>query len=99
MEGKKTRRHFTPEQKFEILREIEKCPTLKEGIDRYQIHYNLYRKWKRQLAVGVQASLRNGRPIKGPDLKRLEVENRRLKEIVLNQSAIISDLKKEMNLD
>jgi len=35
MEGKNTERYFTPEQKFEILKEIEKCPTLKEGKNKY----------------------------------------------------------------
>jgi len=34
--------------------------------------------------VGVHASMRNGRPIKSPQLRRLEEENRKLKEVVLN---------------
>lgn len=51
------------------------------------------------MEVGVRHSLRGGRPAKDPEQRRLEVENRRLKEIVLNQSAMISDLKKEMGLD
>jgi hypothetical protein len=51
------------------------------------------------LEVGVRASLRNGRPLKSVDLRRLEAENRKLKEVVLNQALLISELKKEMNLD
>lgn len=31
MEGKKARRIFTPAQKFEILTDIERCGTIKEG--------------------------------------------------------------------
>lgn len=31
MEGKKARRIFTPRQKFEILTDIERCGTIKEG--------------------------------------------------------------------
>jgi hypothetical protein len=31
--GKKVRRIFTPEQKFEILKDIERCRTIKEGFD------------------------------------------------------------------
>jgi hypothetical protein len=31
-EGKKVRRIFTAEQKFEILKDIERCKTIKEGI-------------------------------------------------------------------
>lgn len=99
MEEKRVRRIFTPEQKFEILKDIERFRTIQEGLEKHQLHYSVFRKWRRQLAVGVRASLRNSRPIKPPDLKRLEAENKKLKEIVLNQSLIISELKKERNLD
>lgn len=99
MEEKKVRRVFTPEQKFEILKDIETFKTVKEGLEKYRLQYSVYRKWKRQLEVGVRASLRNSRPMKPADLKRLEAENRKLKEVVLNQSLIICELKKEMNLD
>lgn len=99
MGEKKARRVFTPEQKFEILKDIETFKTVKEGLEKYQLQYSVYRKWKRQLEVGVRASLRNSKPIKPADLKRLEAENRKLKEVVLNQSLIICELKKEMNLD
>lgn len=99
MEEKKVRRVFTPEQKFEILKDIETFKTVKEGLEKYQLQYSVYRKWKRQLEVGVRASLRNSKPMKPAQLKRLEAENRKLKEVVLNQSLIICELKKEMNLD
>ena len=59
----------------------------------------MYHKWKQQLAVGVRASLRNSRPLKPVDLRRLEAENRKFKEVVLNQILVISELEKEMNLD
>jgi transposase-like protein len=98
-EARKVRRQFTPEQKFEILKDIERSATIKEGLARHRLSDSLYRKWKRQLEVGVRASLRNGRPLKPADLRRLESENRRLKEVVLNQALLISELKKEMNLD
>jgi transposase-like protein len=97
--GKKVRRKFTAEQKFEILKDIERSRTIKEGLEKHRLSDSLYRKWKRQLEVGVRASLRNGRPLKPADLKRLEAENRKLKEVVLNQALMISELKKEMNLD
>jgi transposase-like protein len=98
-EGSKVRRKFIPEQKFEILKDIERCKTIKEGLAKHQLSDSLYRKWKRQLEVGVRASLRSRRALKPVDLKRLEAENRRLKEVVLNQALLISELKKEMNLD
>jgi len=99
MYEKKVRRIFTPEQKFEILKDIETFRTVKEGLEKYQLHYSVYRTWKRQLEVGIRASLRSSKPPKSPDIKRLEAENRKLKEVVLNQSLILSEIKKEMSLD
>lgn len=96
---KKARRIFTAEQKFEILKDIERCKTIKEGLAKHHLVDSVYYKWKRQLQVGVRGSLRNGRPVKSGDLKRLEAENHKLKEVVFNQALIISELKKEMNLD
>jgi len=97
--GKKVRRIFTPEQKFEILKDIERCKTIKEGLAKHELAQSVYHKWKRQLEVGVRASLRNGRPVQSGDIKRLEAENRKLKEALLNQALLIAELKKEMNLD
>jgi transposase-like protein len=104
MEGKqdgvkKVRRIYTAEQKFEILKDIEGCQTIKEGLTKHQLADSVYYKWKRQLEVGVRASLRNSGPLKSADLKRLEAENRKLKEALLNQALLISELKKEMSLD
>lgn len=96
---KKPRRIFTPQQKFEMLQEIEQGPTIREGLEKYDLDYSVYRRWKRQLEVGVSASLRNGRPVKSPEIKRLEAENRQLKEALLNQSLLMAELKKEMSLD
>ena len=97
--GRPVRRIFTPEQKFEILKDIERYKTIKEGLAKHHLAQSLYYKWKRQLEVGVRASLRNGRPIQSAEIKRLEAENRKLKEALLNQALLIAELKKEMNLD
>ena len=96
---KKVRRYFTAEQRYQMLKDIEGSGTLKDGLAKFDLQYSVYRRWKRQLEVGVRQSLRGGRPAKDPERQRLAAENRRLKEIVLNQSAMISDLKKEMGLD
>lgn len=95
----KPRRNFTPEQKYEIIKDIEKAPTVREGLARHRITSSLFYKWKRQLAVGINASLRNTKPVKPVELKSLEEENRKLKEVVVSQSLTIARLKKEMNLD
>ena len=48
-EAKKVRRKFTPEQKFEILQDIERGRTIKEGLAKHRLSDSLYRKWKRRL--------------------------------------------------
>src|SRR5208283_1690238 len=92
---KRAKRVFTPEQKFDILKDIERAASVKEGLERHSLSYSVYRKWKRQLEVGVQASLRNSKPVKSPDTRHLERENRTLKEMVLNLSHQLVELKKE----
>ena len=65
--NEKTRRPnrvFTPEQKYEILKDIEKYPTIREGLQKHNIAPSVYHRWKRQLTVGINASLRNTRPLK-----------------------------------
>jgi len=99
MEEMQPKRVYTPEQKYEILKGIESCPTIQDGLLKYKLHPSSYYRWQKQLANGVRASLWNTRPLKAPELKALEAENRKLKEIVLNQSAMIANLKKEMSWD
>jgi len=99
MEERRVKRLFSPEQKYEIMKDIEQQPTIKAGLEKHQIHPSVYARWRKQLSVGIRASLRNSRPLKAPPIKRLEAENRKLKEVVLNQSLMITDLKKEMNLE
>ena len=96
---KKPRRIFTPQQKFEMLEEIKQQPTIRAGLAKYPIHSSMYRRWKRQVEVGVNATLRTGRPVKSPEVRGLEAENRTLKEALLNQSLWMAELKKEMRLD
>jgi hypothetical protein len=50
----------------------------KVGLAKHQLADSVYYKWKRQLEVGVRASLRNSRPLKPADMKRLEAENRKI---------------------
>lgn len=93
------RRNFSPEQKYDMVKDIQSQPTIQAGLEKYGLQHSVYRRWKRQLEVGIQSSLRNGRPRKALEVRRLEAENRRLKEALLQQSLILSDIKKEMTLD
>lgn len=103
MEGspiiRKAPRRFTPEQKFAILQDIQAGGSIKDGLQRHNIATSLYYKWRRQLDVGVRASLRNSKPLQPPELKALQVENRTLKEMVLNLSHQVCELKKTLSLD
>jgi hypothetical protein len=73
--------------------------TIRENLAKYEITSGLFCKWTRQLAVGVNAILHNTKPLKSPDLLKLEEENRKLKEFILKQSVTIMNPKKEMYLD
>jgi len=100
---RKPKRFFTPEQKFQFLQSIE--ADIKSGmkvtdaVEKQGIGYSNYRKWQRQLSVGVKSSLRNGKPPADRENRRLQREIEKLKEIVLAQSQMIADLKKETNWD
>ena len=98
---KRAKRFFTPEQKFQILQGIEADikggMKVGEALIKHDISNANYSKWRRQLSVGVKSSLRNGKAPADRDKRRLEREIERLKEIVLAQSQMIADLKKETN--
>jgi len=91
---RKSMRRFTPQQKFAILKDIDNGRTIKDGLDRHSLAPSRYYKWKRQLEVGVKASLRNSKPLVDPRLKELHQENKTLKEMVLNLSHQVCELKK-----
>lgn len=100
-QAKKAKRSFSPEQKVNILNQIE--TSIKSGmttmaaVEKAGIAYSVFNKWKRQLAVGIKSSLRNGKAPADKDKRRLERENERLKAIIVSQVQAIADLKKETN--
>jgi transposase-like protein len=100
---KRAKRVFTPEQKAHIVNQIEtdrkSGMSLSAAILKADIGVSLYNKWRRQLAVGIHSSLRNGKAPVDAGKRALERENQKLREIVLSQSLAMAELKKEMNLD
>lgn len=103
MHMRRLKRTFTPEQKANIVNQIETDRknglSLNDAILKQDIYTSLYTKWRRQLAVGIHASLRNNKPPADIEKRKLSRENEKLRQIVLSQSQAIADLKKEMNLD
>ena len=94
----KSHRKWTPQQKFAILQEIRKAPSITEGLKQHNISSSQFYSWDRQLNVGINASLRSSKPVKPAQTKELERENRLLKEMVLNLSHQVCELKKTLSL-
>ena len=98
---RRAKRVFSPEQKASIVHQIE--TDIKSGmstaaaVEKQGIVYSNYSKWKKQLAVGIKSSLRNGKSPGDKEKKRMEREVERLKAIILSQAQAIADLKKETN--
>ncbi len=100
---KKARRVFSPEQKAAMVNQIE--TEIKSGVmatqavEKYGLSFSVYTRWKKQLAVGIKSSLRNGKPPVDKEKKKMQQEIERLKAIVVSQAQAIADLKKETNWD
>lgn len=100
---KRAKRTFTPEQKANIVNQIEtdrkNGMSLRAAIIKADIAESLFTKWQRQLSVGIHSSLRNNKPPVDAAKRKLERENQKLREIILSQSLALAEIKKEMNLD
>jgi transposase-like protein len=71
--------------------------TIGQAIEKQSVAYSVYNKWKKQLAVGIKSSLRNGKVPADKEKKQLERKIARLEALVLSQAQAIADLKKETN--
>lgn len=96
---RKPKRTFTPDQKFELIQDIDKAPIKIIALKKHNITHSMYMRWKRQLEVGISSSLRGGRGAPDSVQRQLKSDNKRLMEIILNLTAQLADLKKEMRLD
>jgi len=98
---KKAKRSFSPEQKANILHQIETDikggMTTGQAVEKQSLAYSVYNKWKKQLAVGIKSSLRNGKAPADKEKKQMERKISRLEALVLSQAQAIADLKKETN--
>jgi len=82
-----------------IRTDIQGGMNVGDAVDKQGIVHSVYRKWHKQLEVGIKSSLRNGKPPIDKDKKHLELEIEKLKTIILSQSEQIAALKKETNWD
>lgn len=88
----------TPQQKLEILKEWEREGDGIAVAQKYQIHPATLYRWKRSLELGAQTFLSGKKPKIDPYVKKLEEENRKLKEALTLQTQELMLLKKKMNL-
>lgn len=81
----KTRRQFTPEEKYSILQEAER-EGLTETARKYNLAHSVLNYWKKKYFLKGRDGLKPDYKKIDPQLRALEEENARLKKIVANQA-------------
>ena len=81
----KTRRQFTPEEKYSILQEAEREGTT-ETARKYNLAHSVLSYWKKKYLFKGKDGLKSSYKKIDPQLRVLEEENARLKKIVANQA-------------
>lgn len=81
----KTRRQFTPEEKYSILQEAER-EGITETARKYNLAHSVLNYWKKKYLLKGRDGLKPGYKKIDPQLRALEEENARLKKIVANQA-------------
>ncbi len=88
------RRTFTAEQKLAILKEVETegvTPTIRK----HAIYAKMIYRWKEQLAIGGKTALSKSYHRTDPELRRLQLENLRLKTIIAEKELALQ-IKEEL---
>ncbi|GAA4467219.1 transposase [Nibrella saemangeumensis] len=90
----KTRRTFTPEDRYSIVQE-----SLRDGHSetcrKYNLSPSVLRKWRNRYLNKGKEGLRDSYPRVDPQLRALEEENERLKRIIAKQALEI-EVKSEL---
>lgn len=81
----KTRRQFTPEEKYSILQEAEREGST-ETCRKYNLASSVLSYWKKKYLVKGKDGLKVNYKKIDPQLRSLEEENARLKKIIANQA-------------
>ena len=79
----KTRRHFTPEEKYSILQESER-EGVTETARKYNLAHSVLNYWKKKYLIKGKDGLKAGYRKVDPQLRSLEEENARLKRMYAN---------------
>lgn len=89
-----TRRHFTVDQKMQILREAESEGML-NTCRKYELSQALFYRWKHQFESKGKDGLLPQYKTVDPEVRSLEEENARLKKIIARQ-ALELEVKSEL---
>jgi putative transposase len=81
----KTRRKFTPEEKYSILQEAEREGTT-EVARKYNLAHSVLSYWKKKYLANGKDGLKSSYKKIDPHVRSLEEENARLKKIIANQA-------------
>lgn len=81
----KTRRKFTPEEKYSILQEAEREGTT-EVARKYNLAHSVLSYWKKKYLANGKDGLKASYKKVDPQVRALEEENVRLKKIIANQA-------------
>ena len=90
----KTRRHFTPEEKYSILQEAEREGTT-EIARKYNLAHSVLSYWRKKYLAKGKDGLKASYKKVDPQLRALEEENERLKRLIAKQ-AIALEFKTEL---
>jgi transposase-like protein len=81
----KTRRQFSPEEKYSILQESER-EGITETCRKYQLSHSVVRYWKEKYLSNGKEGLKARYRRIDPNIRTLEEENARLKKIIARQA-------------
>lgn len=90
----RTRRQFSPEEKYSILQEAER-EGVTETARKYNLAHSVLNYWKRKYLANGKDGLRASYRKVDPQLRALEEENERLKKLIAKQ-AIELEFKTEL---
>jgi len=81
----KTRRQFSPEEKYSLLKESEREGFM-ETCRKYNIAPSVLSYWKKKYLINGKEGLKGGYKKVDPTVRALEEENERLKKIIAKQA-------------
>ena len=81
----KTRRQFSPEEKYSILQEAER-EGITETARKYNLAHSVLNYWKKKYLANGKDGLKAAYRKVDPQLRALEEENERLKKLIAKQS-------------